>query len=359
MISKTSGVDPERAEHGLRRMISHVGKTLAIRPGIGKAQLGFGFFANVIDVGNGKGLAISTDGVGTKILVAQMMERYDTVGIDCVAMNVNDVLCVGAEPLTMVDCITVDEVNGDLLEELGKGLYLGCADAGINLVGGELAQINEMIKGIRSGDCFDLIGTCVGLVDLNRILDGSAIKAGDVVVGLDSSGVHSNGFTLARKVLFENAGYRVDAYVPELGRTLGDELLQPTLVYASAVMEMLGRNLEIHGMAHITGGGLLNIARLQAEVGYNLDSLPEPQPIFDLIRSAGSVSYPEMFETFNMGIGYCLVVSNRHAAQVVKLAATNGIKAATIGQVVEDSRRRILIEQHNLVGIDGRFEEID
>jgi phosphoribosylformylglycinamidine cyclo-ligase len=218
-----------REEAALAGLLRWVGRTLAF--GRHRSALDFGYFASVLDLGHGLGLALSTDGVGSKLLVAQMLDKYDTIGIDCVAMNVNDVLCVGAEPLCMLDYIAVQEADPDLLEQIGRGLYEGARQANICIPGGEIAQVREMIRGEREGRGFDLAGACVGLVPMDRILVGQAIQAGDAVIGVRSSGIHSNGLTLAREVFFKRAKVKPDTYMGELGRTIGEELLVPTRIY--------------------------------------------------------------------------------------------------------------------------------
>jgi phosphoribosylformylglycinamidine cyclo-ligase len=218
-----AGVDSAQASAGLQGLLHWVRQTHAFRRDTGAVRLPIGYYANVIDIGHGLGLAISTDGVGSKLLVAQLMDKYETVGIDCVAMNANDILCVGARPLSMVDYLAVQAPHARLLEELGKGLYEGAKQANITIAGGELAQIGEMISGVREGYGFDLAATCVGTVPLDRIVVGQDIQPGDVLIGLASSGIHSNGLTLARRVLLTSEGWPIDRHLPELGRTLGEE----------------------------------------------------------------------------------------------------------------------------------------
>src|SRR6266545_581748 len=233
-----AGVDTNQASTGLRALLHWVRQTHALRQAVGAVRLPIGYYANVIDIGHGTGLAISTDGVGSKLLVAQLMDTYDTVGIDCVAMNANDILCVGARPLSPVDYLAVQRPDARLLEALGKGLCEGARQANITIAGGELAQIGEMIKGVREGYGFDLAATCVGTVPLDRILVGQDIREGDVLIGLASSGIHSNGLTLARRVFFDQAGWRVEQHIPELGRLLGEELLVPTRIYVREISAM-------------------------------------------------------------------------------------------------------------------------
>lgn len=348
-----AGVNTVKEEAALAGLLKWVGKTLAF--GSHPSALDFGYFANVLDLGNGLGLALSTDGVGTKLLVAQMLDKYDTIGIDCVAMNVNDVLCVGAEPLCMLDYIAVQEADPDLLEQIGKGLHEGARQANISIPGGEIAQVRELITGSREGRGFDLAGACVGLVPMDRILVGHAIQPGDVVIGLRSSGVHSNGLTLAREVFFKRVKYPPDRYVGDLGRTIGEELLEPTRIYVREVLDLLRAGLDIKALVHITSDGFLNLARVQAKVGYVLEWLPEPQPIFPLLQQLGGVTDEEMFCVYNMGTGFCLVVAAAHADRALEMLTRLGLEAFRLGHAVPDPNRKVHLVTKGLVGEGNRF----
>ena len=354
-----AGVDTSLAQEGLKGLLGWVEKTKTFREVAGAPALDIGYFANVLDIGHGMGLAISTDGVGSKLLIAQQAGRYESVGVDCVAVNVNDVLCVGAEPIALVDCITLEWPDPSLLEELGKGLYRGAELARIAIVGGEMAQVPDMLKGPRPGHAFDLVGTCVGLVPLDRVIVGQDIQDGDVVVGLASSGIHSNGLTLARKALLDSGLFTLETYVPELGKTLGEELLEPTHIYVLEVLEMLSANLRVKALAHISGDGLLNLTRVRAPVGYVIEQLPDRPPVLPLIQKAGQVSDEEMFAVFNMGIGFCVVVDPADASQVIEIAARHGGRAYQIGYALPDPERRVRVEPYNLVGARGRFQRIE
>ena len=350
----TVGVNTQKEESGLRTLVHHLQETLATRPaGLGQVQLPFGFFANVIDIG-GTGLAISTDGVGSKILIAQMMDKYDTVGIDCVAMNVNDVLCVGAEPLTMVDYIAVQAPNPRLLGELAKGLKAGALTAGITIPGGEIAQVRDIIKGARPGYGFDLAGTAVGTVPLDKILVGRSIEPDDVMLGLRSSGVHSNGVTLARRLLKK---YRVTTHFNDLGRSLGEELLAPTRIYVREIVDVLKSDVDVKALIHITSDGFLNMLRVASNTGYVVHSLPEPHPIFKIIEREANVTIEEMYRVYNMGIGFCLVVSHRgdHVTRTREILKRHNVEGYEIGRAVAEPEKAIVIEPANLVGKDGRF----
>ena len=326
-----------------------------------------GHFASVVDV-DGVGVAISTDGVGTKTIIAQLMGRYDTVGIDCVAMNVNDVICVGARPVSMVDYLAVQQVDERVMAQIGAGLAEGARQAGVAIVGGETAQLPEVIRGEADGTGLDLAGTCIGKVAAGKTITGRSIEPGDAIIALASSGIHSNGFTLARNVFGLTAGRSwgekteaLQAYFPELGAALGEELLKPTRIYVREVMRMLDNGLAVRGLAHITGDGLLNLPRLEAGVGYVIETLPDIPPIFDLVRAYGprEVPYSEMFEVFNMGVGFCVVAAESDAQAVIDAAAESGCPAMRIGRTVEDPDRAVTIEPFRLRGRrDEGFAEL-
>ncbi len=299
-------------------------------------------------------MAISTDGVGTKVLVAQMMDRYDTVGIDCVAMNVNDLICVGAEPISMVDYIAIQRMDPALLDEIAVGLEEGARRAKISISGGEIAQLPEIIAGEAGHNAFDLAGTAIGTVALDRIITGRQVEPGDVVVGIESNGVHSNGLTLARRVLLSgNDRLDVRASAPGLEGCVGDELLRPTHIYVQEVVEMLAAGLQVRGLAHITSDGFLNLRRLTCDCGYVIDDLPEVPPIFRLIRERGRVDWAEMFSVFNMGIGFCLIVPPSDAGAVIRVAAEHGKRATAIGRTTHDPSRTVSVPAFGLVGIDN------
>lgn len=354
-----AGVDASGAERALDGLLESVRSTFSLRPGIGKPLLSMGFFANVLDLGQGIGLAISTDGVGTKALIAQQVGKYDTIGIDCVAMNVNDVLCVGAEPLAMTDYLAVEAPHADLFSELGKGLLRGAQMAEIVIPGGEVAQIREMIHGDRDGYGFDLVGTCVGVVPTDRLLIGADVQPGDVIVGVASAGIHSNGLTLARRALLGAGGLALDDHVAELGRTLGEELLEPTAIYVRYGKALLQSVLNVKAFTHVTSDGFLNLTRIaNPAVGFVLDALPQPPPIFGLIQAAGDVADAEMFFVYNMGIGFCVVIPEADAEAACALAPEYGHRAQIIGRVVADPERAVQIPQRRLVGREGRFHQL-
>ncbi|MEJ2109958.1 MAG: phosphoribosylformylglycinamidine cyclo-ligase [Acidobacteriota bacterium] len=355
MNYQTAGVDSGRKDQAMQRLGTLIRSSFNLRPG--EVKLPLGYFANVIDVGHGVGVAVSTDGVGTKLLIAEMLHKYDTVGIDCVAMNVNDVLCVGAEPLALLDYIAVQVPHADLLESLAEGLYRGAEMARVTIPGGEIAQVKEIIRGVREDYAFDLVATAVGKVPLDRMITGTSIQPGDAVLGLASSGIHSNGMTLARRVFFERLGWKPDQYIEELGRTIGEELLEPTCIYVREVMEMIQSGLRIRGLAHITSTGFLNLSRAAAPVGYVLDNLPEPQAVYQLLQNNGAVADEDMYFTYNMGIGFCVILDPDDVEAASGIAAKHKVRCTAIGHAVADPEKRVSIPAANLVGCNGAFRK--
>jgi phosphoribosylformylglycinamidine cyclo-ligase len=350
-----AGVAPLGGGHGFRSLLADLGDTFGLRPGAGRPLLGFGHYASVVDLGGPKALAISTDGIGSKAIVAQLVDRYDTVGIDCVAMNANDIICVGAEPITMVDYLAVEAANDRLLEEIGKGLAEGARRANLTIPGGEISQTGDIIKSERSGYGFDLAGTCAGLVDRAAIITGESIAPGDIIVGLFSSGIHSNGLSLARKVFFEEAEMPPDEYVAEFGRTVGEELLEPTTIYVKPVLQMLEERLDIKALAHITGEGFLNLARLGEGIGFVIDHLPDAPPVFQVLQRLGGIEDAEMFYVYNMGVGFCVIVAPESADRVCQIARTAGHDARRIGYCLDDAEKQVRIESRGLVGRGTSF----
>jgi len=350
-----AGVDSAMEEQGMKGLLKWVRKTYGLPGERARLRVGIGYFASVVDIGGKMGLAMTTDGVGTKILVAQQMDKYDTIGIDCVAMNVNDLISVGARPIAMLDYLAVQKPQPRLLEEIGKGLYIGARQAGISIPGGEIAQLREMLKGKRRGYAFDLAGMGIGFVPLDRVVVGQNIEPGDVLVGLQSSGIHSNGLTLARRVLFDRMGYSVNTYLPQLGRTVGEELLEPTRIYVPEVMEMLEANLRIKALINITGDGFFNLVRVEAPVGYVIESLPPLPPIFPLLEELGQLKDEEMFKVFNMGVGFSVVCHKGDADKVVQIARQHKCEAFVLGYTIEDKERRVKLLPKRLIGKRGEF----
>jgi phosphoribosylformylglycinamidine cyclo-ligase len=341
-----AGVDTSRADSAIHGLVD-VLRTIDIgRPS--RVVVGAGHYATVIDL-NGIGLALGTDGVGTKVIVAEQLGRYDTVGIDCVAMNVNDLVCVGAEPIALLDYIAVEDADPEVLRQIGIGLKAGAEQAGVEIPGGELAQLPELIRGHPSPRGFDLAASSIGVVALDAIVTGEALEPGDAVIGLASNGLHSNGYTLARRALTE-----LEEAPPELGgASVGDELLRPTAIYVRAALELLRSDtIDVHGLAHITGDGFLNLPRLSSKVGWLIDSpLPVP-PVCQLIAERASVPAEDMWETFNMGCGFCCVVPAEQAEAAKELLGRHH-EAMVIGSVTAEAG---LVELPS-AGLSGRRGE--
>lgn len=351
---RAAGVDAAGEGAALDRLAARIRRTFEHggapgRPGA--VHLDLGYFANVVEIAPQLGIAVSTDGVGTKLLVAQMLGKYDTVGIDCIAMNVNDILCVGARPLALLDYIAVERADPGMLDAIAAGLERGAAEAAISIPGGELAQVAELIRGARPDAGFDLVGTAVGLVALDRIIVGDGLRDGDVVIGLASSGIHSNGLSLARKALFDAAGHAPGDRIDELGRSVGLELLEPTRIYVRPILALLAAVHRVRALAHITGDGLLNLLRVKSEVGFEIDALPEPPPIFRLIQAAGEVETAEMYRVFNMGIGFCAVVPADDADRALEaLAGAGAPDARRIGVVRAERPGAVALAGPGLIG---------
>jgi phosphoribosylformylglycinamidine cyclo-ligase len=339
-----AGVDTSSAGRGVAALVDVLRTIDTGRPS--RAVMGSGHYANVLRLAGNSGLALSTDGVGTKLIVAEQLGRFDTVGIDCIAMNVNDVICVGAEPIAVLDYIAVEEADDGLLEAIGVGLKAGAEAAGVEIPGGELAVVPELIRGHPSPSGIDLVGMCVGLVDLDAIVTGGGAEPGDAVIGLPSSGVHSNGYTLARRALPD-----LEETPSQLGgATVGEALLEPTVIYVRAMGDLMGAGLDVRGLAHITGDGLLNLLRLEADVGYRIDfPLPAP-PIFGLIAERSGTGPAEMHEVFNMGCGFCCVVPPGQAGDAVALLAEHHPGTAIVGEVTDNAGA---VEVEGLVGRAG------
>ena len=357
---REAGVETGGAIGALQRLLYWVNQAEHCRcdgSSVGRVALESGYFATVIDIGN-LGLAMTTDGVGTKLLVAQRMEKYDTVGIDCVAMVANDLVCVGAEPVSMLDYIAVEKADPDVFEQIGIGLQRGAALANVSISGGEIAQVKEMLRGHRDGSGFDLVAMAIGLVPLDEMIVGEDIDDGDVVVGLKSNGIHSNGYTLARRVLFDEMGLTVDTRVPELGRSVGEELLRPTAIYVRPAVDMMRAGVRIKAFSHMTGDGILNLLRVRTDTGFVLDYLPEPDPVFQVLQEGGRLADEEMFLVFNMGIGFGVVTPEKDADAVAAIARRHGFEAWVLGRAASDLPGKVVVEPRHLIGENDGFRKI-
>ena len=329
---RRAGVDLKAGYAAVSRIKRQAERTR--RPGAMGSLGGFGGLFALAALGLKDPVLVSgTDGVGTKILVAKMADKHDTIGIDCVAMCVNDIVVQGAQPLFFLDYIACGKTDPERIEAIVQGIAEGCVQAGCALSGGETAEM----PGLYGADEYDLAGFAVGACEKSELLDGSAIQAGDVLVGLASSGLHSNGFSLVRRILFGQARLHTSDYIPDLGCTLGEELLRPTRIYVKPVLEAL-RRFPIKGMAHITGGGFIeNIPRmLPAGLGAVIDEGSwEVPPIFSYLEELGQVPRQEMDNVLNMGIGLGLAVVERLAGDVLRLFRELGERAYAIGRVLD------------------------
>jgi phosphoribosylformylglycinamidine cyclo-ligase len=317
-----AGVSQRQADSAVEALVAHLHR---IDPGRPSRVVPLpGHYASVLRIDGDTGIAFGTDGVGTKMVVAELLGRFETIGIDCIAMNVNDLVCVGAEPIAMLDFILCSNADPEVCGAIGEGLRHGAELAGIEIPGGEIAQVGDVVSG------WELTGSAIGLVALSEIVSGKRIAPGDALVGLPSSGLHSNGYTLARSALAD-----VPLDDERLGRPLGDVLLEPTEVYVRAVLELLGSGAEVRGLAHITGDGLNNLLRLSRQVGYEIGA-PLPVPaVFDLIQELGHIGDEEMHEVFNMGLGFVCVVAAAEADAAVDLLAAHHPGTARIGSVTD------------------------
>ena len=334
-----AGVDIEAGYEGVRLMKKHVERTFI--PGVVSDIGGFGgLFAPDLTGLCEPVLVSGTDGVGTKQRIAQLMGRHDTVGIDCVAMCVNDIVCCGAKPLFFLDYIAIGKNDPEKVAALVSGVAEGCVQAGCALIGGETAEH----PGTMRPDDYDLAGFSVGVVDKPKIIDRNTVRPGDVILALPSSGLHSNGFSLVRKV-FDVEHAALDAYVPELAAALGEALLTPTRIYVKSVLAALAA-AEIHGISHITGGGFYeNIPRavpdgLCARIERNAVRIP---PIFFLLQKTGDIPERDMFNTFNMGVGMALIVSRGTADAALRTLQENGEAAYVIGEIAAGEEKICLL----------------
>jgi phosphoribosylformylglycinamidine cyclo-ligase len=347
-----AGVDTARAGSAIEALVSVLQTIDTGRPR--RTVVGPGHYASILALDEQIGIALCTDGVGTKLIVAEQAGRFDTVGIDCVAMNVNDLVCVGAEPRAMVDYLAVEEADAEVLAAVARGLKAGAERAGVEIPGGELAQLPEMIRGHPSPHGLDVVGAAFGVVALDRVVSGDAIVPGDVLIGLPSSGLHSNGYTLARRVLLDQAGLALDERPAELGRSVADELLEPTEIYVRATLDLLGSGAGVHGLAHITGDGMLNLLRLSRTAGYVVDDPLPAQPVFGLIAELGSVSQAQMHEVFNMGTGFVCVHAAEDADRALEVLRAHYPAARRIGRVTEQAGT-VELARAGLAGDSGGF----
>jgi phosphoribosylformylglycinamidine cyclo-ligase len=329
---KQAGVNIEAGYEAVSRMKKHVARTKRI--GVIGALGGFGGLFDLSQLRYKEPVLVSgTDGVGTKLKLAFLLDRHDTIGIDCVAMCVNDIVVQGAEPLFFLDYLAVGEANPAKIEQIVKGVADGCEQAGCALIGGETAEM----PGMYDKDEYDIAGFAVGACERSELIDGQSIQQGDMLIGLASSGIHSNGYSLVRKVFLNDHHYTLDKHVDELGTTLGDALLTPTKIYVKPILAAL-KKFRIKGMAHITGGGFVeNVPRMLPDgCGAQIEKRTWPVlPIFQLIEKYGQIPHDEMYNIFNMGIGMVLAVEEQEVDELLSFFYEQGEQAYVIGRVIE------------------------
>ncbi len=291
-----------------------------------KIKHGFGHYAGIVEIPGGKLVATHTDGVGTKVLIANMLKKYDTIGIDCIAMNVNDIICIGATPISFVDYIAANKNNQQIFKMVVQGLAKGAKKSKVPIVGGETAIMPDLFSG--KGFAMDLAGTVVGVLSKKDIVLGKSIRNGDVIIGIKSSGLHSNGYSLARRVLLSK--YKLNDRIKGIGN-LGNALLTPTEIYVKPVLEALSK-CQIHGLAHITGGSFTKLLRLK-NIGFDLTNLPKPPPLMQLIQNCG-VESEEMHKTFNMGIGFCVISPKNNVVKIQNIFKKHKLSSYEIGKII-------------------------
>jgi len=293
---------------------------------LAKVVHGFGHYAGIVEIPGNKFLATHTDGVGTKIIIANMLKKYDTIGIDCIAMNVNDIICIGATPISFVDYIAANKNNQQIFKMVVQGLAKGAKKSKVPIVGGETAIMPDLFSG--KGFAMDLAGTVVGVLSKKNIVLGKSIRNGDVIIGIKSSGLHSNGYSLARRVLLSK--YKLNDRIKGIGN-LGNALLTPTEIYVKPVLEALSK-CQIHGLAHITGGSFTKLLRLK-NIGFDLTNLPKIPPLMQLIQDCG-VKSNEMYKTFNMGIGFCLISPKNDMVKIQNIFKKHKFTSYEIGKII-------------------------
>ena len=336
-----AGVDTHQADQGVAAIVSML-KTIET----GRESLTVplpGHYASVMrlpgPLAPNVGIALATDSVGSKVIVAEQTRRFDTIGIDCVAMNVNDLICVGAQPLALLDYVAVERAEPEMLQAIGRGLAAGATAAGVEIPGGEVCQVPEVLRGHPSPYGFDLVGSAFGVVELDKLIDGSAVRPGDVMIGLPSSGIHSNGMTLARRALLDDGQLSMEQRLDQLiGQSVADVLLEPTVIYVRAILALIASEVEVHGLAHITGGGLMNLRRIGSGVGYSITSpLPSP-PVFELIASFGEIPASEMWQVFKTwAVGSSAMVPAAQADAAVELLSGFHRGTGVIGKITRDA----------------------
>jgi phosphoribosylformylglycinamidine cyclo-ligase len=332
-----AGVDIDASKRAIASLGEWLDKTLAFRSGEVFSDVK-GHYSGLYRLGGDRILSMSTDSVGTKLVVAEMMGKYDTVGIDLLGVLANDIISVGSTPVAMVDYIGVEKPDPEMLAEVGRGIYEGCRQANVVVIGGETATVPDLIKG------FDLAGAIIGLSDEKDLVLGGEISEGDVVIGLESSGIHSNGYTLARKAFFNWNEYSASDPLPtDPDISIGEALLTPTVIYVEVILDILSE-IRPHGLAHISGSGARKMRRLKKGIGYVLDSNFPVQPIFEAIRKLAKVPWQEMYGTYNMGMGFAVIVDPSDRDEVLDVCEKHGMGARAIGTAFKDPDESIIVK---------------
>jgi phosphoribosylformylglycinamidine cyclo-ligase len=332
-----AGVDIEASKRAIASLGDWLDRTLSFRSDEVFSDVK-GHYSGLYRLGGGRVLSMSTDSVGTKLVVAEMLGKYDTVGIDLLGVLANDIICVGSTPVAMVDYIGVEKPDPEMLSEVGRGIYEGCRQAKVVVIGGETATVPDLIKG------FDLAGAIIGLSGEDELVLGSEITDGDVVIGLESSGIHSNGYTLARKAFFTWNDFSVSDPLPtDPDTSIGEALLIPTVIYVEVVLDILSK-VRPHGLAHISGGGVRKMRRLKGGIGYSLDSAFPVHPIFEAIRRLAKVPWEEMYKTYNMGIGFAVIVDPSDREEVIDICQKHGVRAKAVGTAFRDPDEKIIVK---------------
>ena len=338
MTYARAGVDVSQVRRSHEALARRLESTFRTRKGkVGHPIFPIGHYAGLVDLKDGRVLSLHTDNVGTKVIIAQLMRKYDTIGIDCVAMCANDLICTGSEPISFLDYLAMAKHDRRIVDQIAVGLVDGAKQAGMAIVGGETAIVPDLLSKDAG---LDLVGMAVGIGTEKDLILGDEIRDGDALVGVASSGIHSNGLTLARKTLLKE--YKLKENVPELGRSIGEELLEPTRIYVEPVLEAI-RGLEVHGLAHITGGAFAKLDRIvgQARLGANIAQLPPTPGIFRIIQRHGRISNREMYRTFNMGVGFILICPQRTEDAAIRLFMRHGHNAFDIGRVEKERGIRV------------------
>src|SRR5260370_8034872 len=341
MSYSRAGVNRTQVSSAHEILAKKLAKTFAARKGqMGNPLFPIGHYAGLVDIGTRKVLSLHTDSVGTKVIIAHLMRKYDTVGIDCVAMCANDLICTGSEPISFLDYLAVSKPDPSISGKIADGIVEGAKQAGVAVVGGETAVVAEVLSSDYGGG-MDLVGMAAGICSKDQLVLGDRIEKTDVILGVASSGIHSNGLTLARKILLRRHSLREKVH--SFGRSVGEELLEPTRIYVKPVLEAL-RRTEIHGLAHITGGGFAKLDRIvsQAKMGADLNNFPSTPEVFRLIQKEGRVDDSEMYRTFNMGVGMILICPVRNSDRIIRIFKKHGQDAFPLGKV--SSKKAIWVQ---------------